>query len=57
MRESANELGKKALALLVLLGAAYLLFKLVVGAVSAILWTIVVIVALVAGVWALSRLL
>jgi hypothetical protein len=57
MRESANELGKKALALLILLGAAFLLFKLVVGAVSAILWTLVVIVALVAGIWALSRLL
>jgi len=57
MRESANELAKKGLALLVLLGAAYLLFQLVVGAVSAILWTLVVIAAIVAGIWALSRLL
>jgi hypothetical protein len=57
MRESASELGKKALALLILLGAAYLLFKLVVGAVSAILWTVFVIVAVVAGIWALTRLL
>ena len=57
MRESANELAKKGIALLVLLGVAYLLFQLVVGAVSAILWTLAVIAALVAGVWALSRLL
>ena len=57
MRESASELAKKGLALLVLLGAAYLLFQLVVGAVSAIIWTLVVIAAIVAGIWALSRLL
>ena len=57
MRESASELGKKGLALLILLGAAYLLFQLVVGAVSAILWTLAVIAAIVAGIWALSRLL
>jgi hypothetical protein len=57
MRESASELGKKGLALLILLGAAYLLFKLALGAVSAIIWTLVVVAAIVACVWALSRLL
>jgi hypothetical protein len=57
MAESMKDLGKKGLALLILLGAAFLLFKLVLGAVSAIIWTLVVIAALVAGVWALSRLL
>ena len=57
MRESASDLAKKGLALLVLLGAAYLLFKVVLGVVSAIVWTLVVIAALVAAIWALSRLL
>jgi len=57
MRETASELAKKGLALLILLGAAFLLFKLAVGAVSAILWTLLVIAAILAGIWALSRLL
>ncbi len=57
MRESANDLAKKGLALLILLGAAYLLFEIVVGVASAIVWTLVVIAAVVAAIWALSRLL
>jgi hypothetical protein len=57
MAESAKDLGKKGLALLILLGAAYLLFEIVVGVASAIIWTLVVIGALVAAIWALSRLL
>ena len=57
MRESATELGKKGLALLVLLFAAYILFEIVVGVASALLWTLLVIAAVVAIIWALSRLL
>ena len=57
MVESAKELATKGLALLVLLLAAYLLFKVVLGVVSALVWTIVGIVALIAVIWALSRLL
>jgi hypothetical protein len=57
MRESMNELAKKGLALLVLLLAAFVLFKLVVGAVTAIMWTLVMIAAVVAAIWALSRVL
>ncbi len=57
MRESINDFAKKGLALLILLGVAYLLFEIVVGVASAILWTLVVIAALIAAVWALSRLL
>ena len=56
MRESANELAKKGIALLILLGAAYLLFQLVVGAVSAILWIVAVIAVIVAAIWALNKL-
>jgi hypothetical protein len=57
MRESVNDFAKKGLALLILLGAAYLLFEIVVGVASAILWTLAVIAALIAAIWALSRLL
>ena len=57
MREQANDLAKRGLALLILLGAAYVLFKVVVGVASALIWTFVVIAALVAAIWALSRLL
>ena len=56
MRESLNDLAKRGLALLILLGAAYILFKIVIGVASAIIWTLIVIAALVAVIWALSRL-
>jgi len=57
MRESVNDLAKKGLALLILLGVAYILFEIIVGVASAIIWTLVAIVVLVAAIWALSRLL
>ena len=57
MRESATDLAKRGLALLILLGAAYVLFKVVVGVAAALIWTLIGIVALVAVIWALSRLL
>ena len=57
MRERVNDFAKRALALLVLLLAAFVLFKIVVGVASAIIWTLLAIVVLVAAIWALSRLL
>ena len=57
MRESVNDLAKKGLALLILLGAAYILFEIVVGVAAGILWTLLAIAVLVAAIWALSRLL
>ena len=57
MRESANDLAKRGLALLILLGAAYVLFKVVVGVAAALIWTLIGIAALIAVIWALSRLL
>ncbi len=57
MAQSLKDLGMKGLALVVLLLAAFLLFKVVLGVVSALAWTAIGIVALVAVVWALSRLL
>jgi hypothetical protein len=56
MREAASDAGKKALALIVLLVAAWILFKVVLGVVSAIAWIVVVVVALLAIVWALRVL-
>lgn len=57
MADSMKDLAVKGAALLVLLIAAYVLFKVVLGVVSAIIWTLVVIVALVAAIWALNRIL
>ena len=57
MVENLKELAGKGVALLVLLLAAFLLFKVVLGVVSALAWTLIGIVALVAVIWAVSRLL
>ena len=57
MVQSLKDLGMKGLALVVLLLAAFILFKVVLGVVSALAWTVIGIIALVAVIWALSRLL
>ena len=56
MAESLKDLGRKGLALLVLLLAAYVLFKLVIGVASGIVWIVIVIAAVVALFWALAQL-
>jgi hypothetical protein len=56
MSELASQAGRKALAIGVLLIAAYVLFKLVLGVVTAIAWFVVVVLAIVAVVWALRVL-
>lgn len=56
MAERATQAGKKLLAVAVLLVAAYVLFKVVLGAVAAVAWIAVVVLALVAIVWALRVL-
>ena len=56
VRQGASDLGRKAIALVVLLIAAYVLFKLVIGFVAAIAWVLVVVVALVAVIWAIRVL-
>jgi hypothetical protein len=52
-----KDLATKGVALLVLLLAAFVLFKVVLGVVSAIVWTLVGIAALIAVIWAVSRIL
>ena len=56
MREAAADLAKKGLAIGVLLLAAFLAFKVVLGIVSTIVWIAVAVIALVAVVWAVRVL-
>lgn len=56
MSERASEMGRKALALLVLLVAVWILFKVVLGVVSFLATIIVVVLAIVAIVWAIRVL-
>jgi F0F1-type ATP synthase assembly protein I len=56
MSARASELARKLIAVLVLMVAAYVLFKLVLGFVAAVTWVLVVLLAVVALVWALRTL-
>jgi hypothetical protein len=56
MGELASEAGKKLLAVAVLLVAAYVVFKLVLGFVAAVAWVLIALLALVAVVWAVRAL-
>jgi hypothetical protein len=53
---SRSSLGKRAVAVLVLLVAAWILFKLFVGFLTAVLLAVGVIVAIVALIWAIRVL-
>ena len=56
MGQLASDVARKLLAVAVLVVAAYVLFKLVLGFVAAIAWVVVAIVAVLAVVWALRVL-
>ena len=56
MGQALSQAGRKALALVVLLVAAFVLFKIVVGFVTGLLWIAVVVLAVVAVIWALRVL-
>ena len=56
MRGSAANLGKKLIAVVVLALAAYVVFKLVIGLVTAVAWVVVAVVAVVAVIWAVRTL-
>ncbi len=56
MRTAAGDLGRRAIALLVLLAAAWILFKLVLGAVTFVAWIAVAALAVIAVIWALRVL-
>ena len=57
MSESLSNLGGKALAVLILLVAGWILLKVVIGVVTFVFWSVLAIVAVVAVIWALNRLL
>jgi hypothetical protein len=56
MGQAISDAARKLLAVAVLVVAAFVLFKLVIGFVAAIAWIIVAIVAVVAVIWALRVL-
>ena len=57
MADSLKDIGMKGLAIVVLAFAAFVLFKVVLGVISGLIWTLIGIAALVAVIWAVSRLL
>jgi len=56
MAETAKGFGMKLLAIAVLLVAAWVLLKMVIGLVMGLVWVIVAVLAVVAVVWALRVL-
>jgi hypothetical protein len=56
MGQAVSDAARKVLAVGVLVVAAYILFKVVLGFVAAIAWIAVVVLAIVAVVWAIRVL-
>ncbi len=56
MGEIATRTGRKALAVGVLVAAAYVLFKIVLGFVTTLAWIAVIVLGVIAVVWALRVL-
>lgn len=54
--ESKSSIGSRLLAVVVLAIGAWVLFKLVIGTVVAIAWTVAAIVAVIAVFWAIRTL-
>ena len=57
MSESLSNIGAKALALVILLVAGWILLKIVIGVVAFVAWAVIGVLAIVAVIWALNRLL
>ena len=56
MGQLASDAARKLLAVAVLVVAAFVLFKLVIGFVAAIAWLVIAVVAVAAVIWALRVL-
>ncbi|HZI91860.1 MAG: hypothetical protein AABM31_10030 [Actinomycetota bacterium] len=52
MSEIASRAGRKLLAVTILLVAAYVLFKVVLGFITGLVWIAIVVVAVIAVIWA-----
>jgi hypothetical protein len=57
VKQALSDFARKSVALLVLLFAAFILFKVVIGAVTAVAWLAVGVLAVIAVLWAVLRLL
>jgi hypothetical protein len=56
MGQFASDVARKLIAVMVLLVAVWLLFKFVIGAVAAVAWLAVVVLAIIAAIWAVGVL-
>ena len=56
MGQAISDAARKLLAVLVLVIAAFILFKIVIGMVAALAWIVVAVVAVMAVIWALRVL-
>ena len=56
MRETASNVGRKLVAILILAVAGFLLFKALIGTIVAVLWIVVAVAAVIAVVWAIGAL-
>lgn len=56
MRAAAGDLGKRALAILVLAVAAWILLKIIIGVVAGLATIIVAVLAIIAIIWAIRVL-
>jgi hypothetical protein len=52
----ASDVGRKIIAIAVLLVVAYLLFKVVIGFVAGLVWIAMIVLAVIAGIWAFGVL-
>ena len=57
MSETLSNLGGKLLALVILLVAGWILLKIVIGVVTFVFWTVLGVLAVIAVIWALAKLL
>ncbi|MEA2271939.1 MAG: hypothetical protein QOI98_647 [Solirubrobacteraceae bacterium] len=55
-RSPVKSLGRRALAVVILVGVAYLLLKVVIGIVTAVAGTVVIVIAVIAAIWAIRVL-
>jgi hypothetical protein len=56
MSRSLSDIGGKVVALAILLIAGWILLKIVIGVVTAIAWIVVGVLAVIAVLWAINRL-
>jgi hypothetical protein len=57
MSETLSNIGGKALAVVILLVAGWILLKVVIGIAAFVFWVVIAVLAVFAVVWALNRLL